>query len=179
MHAEQYYKHYCESNNDICQHLPTLLNYARGMNTVIELGVRSIVSTWAFLLARPEWLISLDIVHPALYKEHDPVGGDLEVVSNEASRLGVHFRFILGDSITAKLPECDLMFFDTLHTFDQLSAELKAHSNNVKKYMMFHDTFTFATELIPAIRNFMQDHPEWKVKEVFTNNNGLTILERE
>jgi len=32
--------------------------------------------------------------------------------------------------------------------------------------------------LKPAIDEFLQQNSHWKVKEVFTNNNGLTILER-
>ncbi len=179
MAAEHYFRHYVESNNDICQHLSTLRDYARGLDTVVELGVRSLVSTWAFLLARPKNLISVDIVHPAFYKEHDPMGGDTEIVFQEAKRLGVDFRFILGDSITVQLPECDLMFFDTLHTFKQLDAELKAHGERVNKYMIFHDTETFSEELKPAIRDFMMGHHEWSVAKVFTNNNGLMILEHE
>jgi hypothetical protein len=30
----------------------------------------------------------------------------------------------------------------------------------------------------PAVREFLEMHPEWTVKEVFTNNNGLTVLQR-
>ena len=32
--------------------------------------------------------------------------------------------------------------------------------------------------LWPAIEEFLQTHPEWKLHERFTNNNGLTILKR-
>jgi hypothetical protein len=32
--------------------------------------------------------------------------------------------------------------------------------------------------LKPAIDEFLAAHPEWTVKEVFTNNNGLTVLQR-
>ena len=32
--------------------------------------------------------------------------------------------------------------------------------------------------LWPAIQEFLDVNPEWKLKERFTNNNGLTILER-
>jgi hypothetical protein len=29
-----------------------------------------------------------------------------------------------------------------------------------------------------ALREFLSIHPEWKIKEVFMNNNGLTVMER-
>jgi hypothetical protein len=179
MHAEQYYDYYCQSNNDICQHLPTLRRYATGCDTVVELGVRSIVSTWAFLLGKPKRLIGVDIAQPSSFKEHDQMGCDIHAVYDEADRLGVIFNFILDDSVTAKIPESvDLIFFDTEHSFKRLDAELKAHGNKAQKYLIFHDTETFDTELKPAIRDFLMGNHEWNVREVYTNNNGLTILER-
>jgi len=36
-----------------------------------------------------------------------------------------------------------------------------------------------ARGLQPALVEFLEAHPEWKIHEVFTNNNGLTILKRE
>jgi hypothetical protein len=33
-------------------------------------------------------------------------------------------------------------------------------------------------EEIAAIAEFLSAHPEWKVRERFVNNNGLTVLER-
>ena len=32
--------------------------------------------------------------------------------------------------------------------------------------------------LLPAIFGFLSEHPEWKVKSCYTNNNGLLVLER-
>ena len=32
--------------------------------------------------------------------------------------------------------------------------------------------------LWPAITEFLEIHTDWKLKERFTNNNGLTILEK-
>jgi hypothetical protein len=33
--------------------------------------------------------------------------------------------------------------------------------------------------LKPAVDEFLIEHPEWEVHEVFTNNNGLTVLKRK
>ena len=32
--------------------------------------------------------------------------------------------------------------------------------------------------LWPAVEEFLIEHPEWKLKERYTHNNGLTILQR-
>ena len=99
----------------------------------------------------------------------------------------------------------DLLFIDTWHIYGQLIRELEKFHSLVHKYIILHDTTTFATRpeparhsiikhsmetfnitkdeikkgLKPAVDEFLANHSEWQVKEVFTNNNGLTILERK
>ena len=178
------YEQKCIIKNDINEHLPVLKEYAEKCSTVIELGVRSIVSTWAFLAAHPEKLISLDIVHPKKYINHDPSGCNLDLVVELAKKNNIEFEFIESDSTKTELPECDMMFFDTLHTYTQLKKELDLHGNKVKKYMLFHDTVLFAKNgevageegISRAITEFITSNQEWKAEKVLTNNNGLTIL---
>lgn len=175
---EEIYQAKCRENSDICQHLPTLKAYAEKCESIIELGVRSIVSTWAFLAAKPMRLISVDFYHPRHYKDYDPGGCNLELVMDLANEQGTYFEFMQHDSVTAKVPSCDLMFFDTLHTHVQLKNELEAHAKNVKRFLIFHDTETYKEELIPAIKEYMQQNPVWDVALMLSNNNGLLILER-
>jgi hypothetical protein len=92
------------------------------------------------------------------------------------------------------LKETDLLFLDTWHAYKQLKAELELHASKVRKYILFHDTTSFATcdersyeslgeEWIGdqkgiwlAIEEFLQSNPEWKLIERFENNNGLTVI---
>lgn len=175
--AEIYHQR-CNDNSDICQHLPTLREYASGCDGVIELGVRSIVSTWAFLIAKPKWLLSVDILHPSKYIDHDPTGCDLELAQNIAAKIGVSFIFKESDTLQIELPKCDLIFFDTLHTYHQLSSELRLHGNKASKYLIFHDTLSYFSELVPAISEYLKETNEWELDKIFYNNNGLTILKR-
>lgn len=170
------YEAKCNDNSDICQHLPTLKKYAEECEVIIELGVRSVVSTWAFLAAKPRALLCVDLYHPSHYIDYDSEGCNIDLAAKLATQQLTFFEFICHDSRTVKLPKCDLMFFDTLHTYEQLTAELNAHSRNVEKYMIFHDTETFKDELMPAINNFLYSNSEWYVKKQYFNNNGLTIL---
>ena len=50
--------------SDISEHLPTLANYAKKVNHITELGVRSVVSTWALASGNPKVLRSYDLNHP-------------------------------------------------------------------------------------------------------------------
>jgi hypothetical protein len=72
-----------------------------------------------------------------------------------------------------------------LHVYEQVKTELELHANKVRKYIVFHDTTTFANNgefggkgIWPAIQEFIDAHTEWKLTERLTNNNGLTILTR-
>ena len=44
----QHYSNHSNTPSDINQHLPTLAKYAADCESVIELGVRSCISSWAF-----------------------------------------------------------------------------------------------------------------------------------
>lgn len=166
---------------DINEHLYILKRYAEDCDVVVELGVAKPVSTWAFISAKPKRLICVDIVHP---KQR---GSGLDDVIDACSQQGIEFEFRLEDSRTTKLPTHDLLFIDTLHKYDILKEELQVQSINTRKYIIMHDTVTFGSVdefgggpgLNKAIDEFLASHPEWCVREVFTNNNGLTILERK
>lgn len=182
---EQIYLEKCATALDINEHLPTLKRYTEGCDTVIEMGVRSIVSTWAFLLGQPKKLISIDIVHPKNYINHDPSGCNLDLVYEISKERGIDFEFIEVDTLKMSPIECDFLFIDTLHDYDQLSEELRIHSSSVKKYIGLHDTETFSINgetpgkegIWRAVEEFLSDG-EWKIEERFSNNNGLTILSR-
>ncbi len=42
------YNNLCNEKSDINEHLPTLKRYAEKCDHITEMGVRSVVSTWAF-----------------------------------------------------------------------------------------------------------------------------------
>lgn len=168
--------------SDINEHLPTLKKYAEECDHITEMGVRWVVSTFAFMMGKPKTLISIDI---------DPLekhGFKLEVIVEMAKENGIDFKFILGDTRKIEIEETDFLFIDTFHVYDQLKAELTLHGNKARKYIGFHDTtsFEFIGEgngsfvgLWPAIEEFLSDNPHWEIHERFTNNNGLTILKRK
>jgi len=178
MTIQEIYEAKCNDNSDICQHLPTLKQYAEKCDSIVELGVRSIVSTWSFLAAKPKRLFSVDIQHPESYEEYDPKGCNLKLVYDLAFEQGTSFSFLQADTLKIELKQCDLIFFDTLHTYEQLSKELELHGNKANKYLIFHDTETYGMELLPAISEFMKSNPHWIPEAAFTNNNGLLIIKR-
>lgn len=170
MTIEEKYEQLCSTSSDINEHLPTIRKYARLSDTIFELGVRGMVSTWALLAGHPREMVSIDIAHPS---EH---GGDVEETQKIAQEENIYWRFLKGSSLEVQLPQHDLLFIDTIHDYDQLTKELKLHSPWTSKYIIMHDTVLH--EMNEAINEFLTDNKDWKIKEIFTNNNGLVVLQR-
>lgn len=168
---ENKFNQYCNADIDINEHLPTLKKYSLGCESIVEMGVRSIISTWAFLAARPKKLISIDIYHPNHYR------ANLDEVYQACQQEGIDFKFIQASTLDITIEETDLLFIDTLHTYEQLKQELSLHGNRAKKYLILHDTESFI-ELTQAIQEFIQQNKQWRVKDIFSNNNGLTVLSK-
>lgn len=179
---EQEFQSSKNRKSDICEHLQLLYDLAKDCKHVTEMGVRFGDSTRAFLKAEVV-LRSYDIqLNPKvieLFKAADDAGRDV--------------KYIKADVRQVEIEETDLLFIDTWHSYPQLKQELYLHGNKARKYLVFHDTWTYGmrdesweknrtpigTEgLLPAIIRFMIENPHWKFKEFRTNNNGLTVLER-
>lgn len=184
---EKNYLRKCEVPSDINELLPTLRKYAEMSETVTEMGVRSIVSTWAFLAAKVKKLTSIDLAHPSAFIQHDKEGCNLEVVQNLAKENGIDFNFVQANTLEITIDSCDLLFIDTLHDYSQLKQELELHSSKVLKYIIFHDTETFATKgesegelgILKAINEFLANNKEWNICEKITYNNGLIIIKKQ
>lgn len=177
-----HYLRACMTPSDIFEHLPTLKAYGKQCGHITEFGVRAVVSTWAFMAARPKKLLSYDInYHP-----------NIESVKRCGIVEGIDFTFFQQDvhATDCVIEETELLFIDTLHTQAALSTELAQHASKVSRFLIFHDTTTFGDVgeidedgsrgpgLLPAIEDFLRSNPEWFRHEVFENNNGLTILKR-
>ena len=167
---EEKYKKLCETPSDINEHLPTLKKYASLCNSIVELGVRGMVSTWALLAGSPLEMVSVDIVDPS---EHQ---GDTKETKELARSEGILWGFVKMSSLEFKFRRTELLFIDTIHFYDQLIQELRIHAPRTTKYIIMHDTAI--PEMERAIDDFLIGNMDWKVKETFENNNGLVVLQR-
>jgi hypothetical protein len=180
------YEKKCSEISDINELLPTLLQFSRDCKIITEMGVRTVVSTWAFLASFPEKLVCYDLCR------HPNIG----LVESYANNVGVDFHFTESDVLKVEIEETDMLFIDTFHSAEQLRRELFLHSGKVRKYLAFHDTTTFWEHAEPsygiaglnqvncgeglryAIEPFLVSHPEWEVACKLENNNGLMILRK-
>jgi hypothetical protein len=187
------YRQLSEIPSDINEHLVTLKKYTEECETIVEMGVRSIISTWAFLAGNPKKLTSLDLYNPTKF------GGNLQEVYDAVNLTDIDFSFVEYDSLNYELEPCDLLFIDTWHCYLQLKKELTRHHSKVNKYIILHDTVSYANVdeksademgvlntietnlpkgLWSAVEEFLYENKNWIVWEKKPNNNGLTVLKR-
>lgn len=173
---EELFRQAVEQPSDICGHLGRMRSLGEQCRRITEFGVRTGVSTAAWIAARPKTVVCYDIQRCA----------EVDVLEKAAAAAGVKFSFHKQDVLDVTIESTDLLFIDTLHTYDQLRQELALHADRVRRYIVLHDTESFAESgevpgtkgLRPAIAEFLADHPEWTVLERWTHNNGLTVLAR-
>jgi len=174
--------------NDINEHLTVMHSYAKQCSHITEMGVRDVVSVWAWLEAYPTHLSLYDIAEPPIDR--------LQQAQEYAIQHGVHLTFTKADVLEVSIDETDLLFIDTAHYYDQLKTELALHAPKTRKYIILHDTEFFQEfgedgqgqkydsngvryrGLGPAIVEFLDANPEWFLKEHYTNCWGLSILEK-
>lgn len=194
------YERLCQTSSDINEHLPTLARYAAECNHVTECGVRTVVSSYAFastLLRRPNAKIVQ--VDPGWHS-------NIATFQSECAAEGLSTIFHQKSDLECPMEETDLLFIDTWHVYGHLKRELARWHPRVRKYIILHDTTVdewlgetirngwdaarqsretgipvdeIRKGLWPAVAEFLVAHPEWKLRERFVNNNGLTVLERE
>ena len=198
--------------SDINEHVPILKAFAARCGGVIgapgvirEMGVRSGVSTWAFLQG------VLEADGPVVLHGYDLSPMPEAYSSSAAGVLGTAYAvetvFHQGNVLTEAAIPCDLLFIDTFHVYGQLRRELALHAGPVRKWIILHDTTVDAEHgealragwdpaacsastgipveeitkgLWPAVTEFLEANGEtWELLIRLTNNNGLTILRRK
>lgn len=186
---------------DIFEHLPTLYKYASECESVFETGVRGVISSWAFSYG----LLNNGKEKKQLFMNDISKCNISELLKNtKHTNLKIDYEWINNLHLEVK-QNYDIVFIDTWHIYGQLKRELAKLSKYANKYIIMHDTTVdgiygetirngwnaekqsiesgFPIEEIKcglwkAIEEFLLNNSEWKIKERYTNNNGLTILEK-
>lgn len=177
------YENACNTNSDINQHLPLLYEISQECDHVTEMGVRTGVSTRAFLYANPKKYIAYD-------SDIDP---EINELFEYCKSIGKDYSYIQADVLDIEIEQTDFLFIDTYHCYEQLSKELKLHSNKVNRYIAFHDTFTYGRVgeslsyqsfsgtkgILCAIEEFLEENKNWQIVHDVDYNNGLIVIEKK
>eukprot|EP00448_Togula_jolla_P034946 CAMPEP_0170627062 /NCGR_PEP_ID=MMETSP0224-20130122/31737_1 /TAXON_ID=285029 /ORGANISM="Togula jolla, Strain CCCM 725" /LENGTH=438 /DNA_ID=CAMNT_0010953969 /DNA_START=73 /DNA_END=1390 /DNA_ORIENTATION=+ len=133
------------TNEDINEHASTLRHLAAQGCSVVEMGVRTGVSSWPLLLGLHESSPWGECAFGQGRKFHSgfDVNAFMEapLARQLAEEIGVEYSFTQASVLRIDLEEdCDLLFIDTYHSFAQLRWELRRHGPRARKYIVLHDT---------------------------------------
>jgi hypothetical protein len=199
--VKQKYNYLCNTPCDINEHLPTLYKYATQCESIIELGVRGCISSWAFTYG----LLNNNSINKSILL-NDITSCDIGELLNVTKNLNINVKYEWINDLNLDIKtNVDLVFIDTWHIYGQLKRELNKFSVLANKYIIMHDTTVdelygetircnmnaiqqsqetgipideIICGLGKAIDEFLTNNKNWKLAEKYTNNNGLTILER-
>ncbi len=167
MTLEELFRQRCQTPHNIEKHMPLLRGYAQVCPHITEFGTETGFSTTAFLMAGPAELHCYDIVLPAAADILRPLAGETRLV------------FHVCDTLTAPvIEETDLLFIDTLHTYEQVKGELERHGHRARRYLVFHDIVS-CPEIVPAIAEYMSVHKEWTMLEWREEQSGLAVFGKQ
>jgi cephalosporin hydroxylase len=191
----------CNTPSDINEHLPTLYKYATECESVFETGVRGCVSSWALVAG----LLNNGKSRRSILM-NDISSCQINSLLDATKDLDIDVKYEWINNLSLEMSHnVDLTFIDTWHVYGQLKRELSKFAPLTRKYIIMHDTTVdelygetlrcglnaeqqsresgFPVEEItrgiwPAVEEFLSNNPEWTIRERFSNNNGLTVLER-
>lgn len=171
----------CTTESDINEHLPLLRSLAESCETIVELGTRSGNSTVAFLASAPASLTCIDLSFSSLDETR------LRGYIDEAQTQWTLLKRNSLDLSPRDIPECDMLFIDTLHTYTQIAHEL-TFASRVKRIIAIHDTVLFWDNgqkgqrgIGPAISEFLDSEygSMWEVSYESSVNNGMMVLTKK
>jgi hypothetical protein len=200
---ERRYRQLSSNPSDINEHLPTLCKLASECRTVVDLGINSASPAFALTygLSQSE---SLDKKLTMVYTSFTDQLAEIVRMGRE-EKLNVEFINAVS-TVPVFTEPFDMVFIDTWHVYGHLKRELAKYAPITNKYIVMHDTSVDAVDgetrrcgmnvqqqtvlynypkdeimrgIWSAIEEFLEGNKEWVLQRRFTNNNGLTILERK
>jgi predicted O-methyltransferase YrrM len=162
-------------DDDISEHLPILCMLVTEfeLKEIVELGTRTGNSSLTLLAAAKSVggrVLSMDIQPCELAQERVASAG-----------LADHWTFRHADDLgvaDSEIPDpIDLLFIDTWHTYNQLTAELKKYTPRLRpgSWIAIHDYVSFPG-MTRAVRDWVASQPRSVRFYPFANQNGLALI---
>ena len=198
------YTSLCNDHSNAKEYLRVLNEYATECESILELGVGAGISSWALLNGI---INNKKQTKRYFFNDINPCNIDeLLKTTKHLDYLKIECRWINDLQLTLNSDEFfDLTFIDTWSVYAQLKRELDKYGKITKKYMIIHNTEIDAVYgetirlglnahkqsqesgfpldeincgLQKAIDEFLHSNKDWNIKATYTQNNGLTILEK-
>lgn len=123
----------------------------------------------------------------AIYVSHNRELDPLQEKLAELAGLIEYRRDELDSAAAETIDETDLLILDTVHHAGRLYGELSKFASQVRKYILVRGTGQFGEKaegvdgpgLLPAMRRYMREHPEWTVIKHTSEQYGYTVISRD
>lgn len=137
----------------------------------VEFGVRQGTTLAAAILEHPKKVTAYDINLEWYNKAK-------ELFETYTSSHEIKYSIYEANTLDITIPMVDLLYIDSTHMYKHLVKELNFHGNNVKKYIICHDTFS-RPNLKKAIVEYIKDNKEWHIVTECTINVGFITIEKK
>lgn len=176
---------YAKAWIDMEPHYEELRELAHGKSAIVEFGIRGGVSTWAMLDSmHPDGtLYGVDIVPDFEYLRvmGIPYPGYATPIPPRVRR-DPRFQFLLGDSLTVRLPErADMVVIDASHEFAPTVGELMRAAAMKPAVIACHDYLYSETPGVRlaidgyVMKGYLRDEP-YRLDHVSPSKWGLAVL---
>lgn len=166
---ENHGAHYCDIHDAIQKYMKECTSY-------MELGTHQGGTASAALLCKPKFVQLVDIDMRKYRKFLSPIAekyareNNIELKVKEVDSRGL-----------GSLAAVDMLVIDSVHKPPFMTEELNNHHNNIKKYIIAHDTAKILNrpnnQLYKVLENFASNG-QWKIIEHGTDSVGYTVLKR-
>jgi hypothetical protein len=185
---------YIVRHHSLCDtsHFGKFRELASECDVIAESGIHIGNSTIAFMMGLPKKMIGVDPYE---------VGGITEQLTSLAFENGIDYEFIHSSIFDVDLPEVDLFFIDSVHLYPFCKDELERNHSKVRRYIGFHDTndlhsrnyredslflesikryddLQLNKSVIHAVREFLEERPEWKICYESKESCGCIFIKR-
>jgi hypothetical protein len=163
-------------DRDLNKHFDKLREYAEQVDNIVEVTNRR-ESQLPFLVALPASFTSYQTEGDKLHETADALAKDVGLVINR--------KFVTGRAhpTVTSIPNCDLLYLDTAHTYDNLLRCLTQFNHQVGRFLIVRGTQIHGEKgedgrpgLLPALREFMRKAPRWTVIYHSAEQYGITVL---
>ncbi|MBF8263348.1 MAG: NYs-1 [Parachlamydiales bacterium] len=199
---EEIYQHVSQDSALYRQLVPAAKRMAQKCASAAEIGVLHMHSSFGILFGlskssqKPRSYLGIDISPPP-----EQCLNAAKIWAQEAE---IDFNFIQANDLDITLDPVDFLLIDSYHTYRHLTYELETFAPSVRSYILLHDTgYPWGTidenesnpnmenesrypdhinrtkrGVWPAVIDYLDQHPEWKIYERDFSNAGITIIQR-
>lgn len=162
---------------DYCQIHDAIKKYMKECKSYMGLGTHQGGTASIAMLAKPNRVFLVDMDMSRYRKFLAPIAqewcdkNDIELIVKEADSTSI-----------GTINMTDMLVIDSYHHPEHMKKELNLHGNNVRKYIIAHDTSIVNNKANDSLYQTMKQFADangWEVIERGTTNVGYTVIKKK